>query len=165
MPEGIVATNYANLFLGFWEKKFVFSDSNPYFKNVIWWGRYIDIILIWTGSEADLLAFHSYLNNTYANLKLSLDFSHTHFLDLKIFKESNGVLNTTIFRKETGRNTILRAASFHPLWMAEYIPFGEFQRLKRICDKEEDFDIRAEDMTQRFQERGFKNSVIKHTIK
>uniref|UniRef100_A0A673MJ69 Par-3 family cell polarity regulator alpha, b n=1 Tax=Sinocyclocheilus rhinocerous TaxID=307959 RepID=A0A673MJ69_9TELE len=55
---------------GFWEKKFVFSDSNPYLKNVMWWGRYIDdIILIWTGSEADLLVFHLYLNNTNVNLK------------------------------------------------------------------------------------------------
>lgn len=93
---------------------------------------------------------------------MSLDFSHTqiNFLDIKIFKESNGVLHTTIFRKETDRNTILRADSFHPLWMTENINFGQFQRLKRICDKEEDFNIRAQDMTQRFKERGYKNSVI-----
>lgn len=109
-----------------------------------------------------MLAFHTYLNNTNVNLKLILDFSYTQIsvLDINIFKGSNEELHTTIFRKETDRNTILRADSFHPKWMTENIPFAQFQRFKRICDKEEDFNIRAQDMTQRFKERGYKNRVI-----
>ncbi len=131
----------------------------------MWWGRFIDdVILIWSGSEIDLLAFHSYLNTTNIHLNLSLDFSFTqiHFLDLKIFKDNEGKLHTTIFRKETDRNAILRADRFNPSWLTDNIPFGQFQRLKRIYDKEEDFDIKAQDMIQRFKERGYKNSVIEN---
>ncbi len=64
------APNYANVFLEIWENRFVFSDSNPCLKNIVWWGRLIDVILIWSGSEIDLLASHSYLNMNI-NLKLS----------------------------------------------------------------------------------------------
>lgn len=37
-----------------------------------------------------------------------------HFLDLKIFKDDNGDLHTSTFRKPTDRNTTLRADSFNP---------------------------------------------------
>ncbi len=30
------APSYANLFLGHWENRFVFSDSNPYLENIVW---------------------------------------------------------------------------------------------------------------------------------
>ncbi len=66
----------------------------------MWWGRFIDdVILMWFASEIDLLAFHSYLNTTNIHLKLSLDFSFTqiNLLDLKIFKDNEGKLHTTIF--------------------------------------------------------------------
>lgn len=37
--------------------------------------------------------------------------------------------------------------------------------LKRICDEEEDFDIKAQDMIKRFKDKGYKNNVIKAYIK
>ena len=91
-------------------------------------------ILLWSGSETELLQFHSYLNNTNRGVKLSLDFSvsEINFLDRKITKDVNGDLHTSIFRKSTDLNTILRADSFHPPCLIDNIPFGRFQRLKRI---------------------------------
>ncbi len=157
------APNYSNLFMGAWEETFVYSDLNIFLDKIIWWGRYIDdIILLWSGSETELLLFHSYLNNTNRNLKLSLDFSSSeiNFLDLKISKDVNGDLHTSIFRKPTDRNTILRADSFHPPWLTDNIPLGQFQRLKRICDSEEDFEKNAQDMTQRFRARGYQHKTI-----
>ena len=42
------APNYSNVFMGAWEGTFVYSDLNIYLNNIIWWGRYIDdIILLW----------------------------------------------------------------------------------------------------------------------
>lgn len=157
------APNYSNLFMGVWEETFVYSDLNVFLDKIIWWGRYIDdIILLWSGSKTELLSFHSYLNNTNRNLKLSLDFSPSeiNFLDLKISKDGNGDLHTSIFRKPTDRNTILRADSFHPPWLTDNIPFGQFQRLKRICDSEEDYEKNALDMTQRFKARGYQHKTV-----
>lgn len=64
------------LLIGLWEDIFVCSSLNFYLYKIIWWGRYIDhILLLWSGSEAQPLQFNSYLNNTNNNLKLSLHFS------------------------------------------------------------------------------------------
>lgn len=71
-------------------------------------------------------------------------------LDLKITKDVNGVLHTLIFKKLKDRNTILRANSFYPPWLIENMPHRQFQRLKRICDLEKDFEIQLQDMTGRF---------------
>lgn len=89
------APNYSNLFMGFWEETFVYSSLNIYLEKDYMVGEVHtvdDILLIWLGSETELLQFHSCLNNTISDLKLSLEFSLTeiHFLDLTIFKDRNG---------------------------------------------------------------------------
>lgn len=101
------APNYANLFLGLWIKKFVYSDSNPCLRCIVWWGRYIVfVILTWSGSEADLRDFYAFVNTPNANLRFSLDFSFTQipFLDLNTFKNNTGKLYTTIKNKIKQKN-------------------------------------------------------------
>ncbi len=70
--------SFAGLFLGKWEKDYVLnSRTNPYMDNIIWWERYIDVIIyiyiylfIFFGSKEDLISLHQYLNNTNSNMKL-----------------------------------------------------------------------------------------------
>lgn len=124
--------NYGNLFMGFWEEKFAYSSLNVYRGKIIWWGRYIDdVLLLWSGAETELLQFHSYLNSTDQdfNLKLSLDYSRSeiHFLDLKISKDEHGDLHISIFRKPTDLNTKLRADRFQPPWMIKIYPVVTFR--------------------------------------
>lgn len=149
--------------LVFWGKKFVYSDLNIFLDKIIWWGRYIDdVLLLWSGSHEELIQFHSYLNNTNKNLKLSLKFSKSEiaFLDLKIYKDDKGDLHTTIYRKPTDRKTIFRVDSFHPPWLLNNIPYGQFQRLRRICNDDTNFEYHAKEMGQRFKTRGYKDDVI-----
>lgn len=40
------------------------------------------------------------------------------------------------------------------------MPFGQFQRLCRICDNEEDFNIKSKEMFDRFKERGSTPKVL-----
>ena len=69
--------------------------------------------------------------------------------------DDNGLIHTSIFRKDTDRNTILRAESFHPKNLISNIPFGQFQRLRRICSSDTDFESQAQAMSNRFAERGY----------
>ena len=127
--------NYAILFLGWWEERFVLGPTNPYREKIIWYGRYIDdLIFFYNGDLTSLKEFHSYLNSTNDSIELSLVYSQSeiNYLDLKITKSPTGDLHTTIFRKPTDRNTILHANSFHPPHLIKNIPFGQFQRLRRI---------------------------------
>lgn len=121
------APNYAELYLGMWEEKFIYSNINPFRDFIRWYGGYIDdLFFIFTGTEQQLIDFHLYLNSTIPNIKLSLDYSNTgiNFLDLKINIDGHGHLHTSIYRKSTDRNTILRTDSFHPKNIISNIPFG-----------------------------------------
>ncbi|XP_026098621.1 uncharacterized protein LOC113069710 [Carassius auratus] len=157
------APNYANLFLGLWEERYIFSHVNPFKDKILWWGRYIDdVILMFSGSEKELVDFHVYVNSLNENLKFSLDYDlHTiNFLDLRISKDNEGFLHTSIFRKSTDRNTLLHANSFHPPWLIDNIPFGQIQRLRRICDSDQDFQYQSLDMQRRFQQRGYQTKTL-----
>ena len=155
--------NYACLYLGFWENRFVLNPVNPFFNCITWYGRYIDdLLLIFNGSETELLGFHDYLNSLNRNIKLTIEYSQSSidFLDLTISKDSLGMLHTTIFRKKTSRNTLLRADSFHPSHLINNIPYGQFQRLRRLCDRDDVFNTQATDMASRFCDRGYNSGVV-----
>lgn len=164
--------SYAGLYMGKWENDFVFnSTKNSYLNKIIYYGRYIDdVLLLWDGSEAELVSFHTYLNGINKNIKLSLEYDKQRisFLDLEIYKDNEGLLHSTIYRKPTSRNTILHAKSFHPRHLKDNIPYGQFQRLKRICDETDSFEVKANEMENRFIQRGYKKKTIqcaKHRAK
>lgn len=154
------APNFAGLFMGLWEDQYIFGDVNPFKHCIRWYGRFIDdLCFIFSGPLEQLKEFHQYLNCSNPNIKLSLEYSQSeiHFLDLNITVDEQGYLHTSIFRKVTDRNTILHADSFHPNSLITNIPYGQFQRIRRICDSEIDFDVgvKADDMYSRFQHRGY----------
>ena len=156
------APNYANLFLGLWEEKFILCSANPFYEKIKWYGIYIDdILMLFSGSEYEWVQFQKYVNYLNMNLRLSIEYSETeiNFLDLKILRNQNGSFHTTIYRMDTDRNTILRADSFHPSSLIKNIPFEQFQRLRRICDREDDFQDKVGEMHSRFQQRGYKSVV------
>lgn len=96
------ALAYTNLFLGGWERK-IFANSalGEYGNYVLVWLLYIDdIFIIWTGTSQPKFAVNSHPNTIT-------------FLDLQIFKGSENCLATSLYRKETVRNTILQAHSAH----------------------------------------------------
>ncbi len=134
-----------------------FCNFNSYSDKIKWWGRYIDdIFLIWSGSYEELLQFYDHLNNNDRNVKLCMEHSKTtiHFLDLIISKGKDGKLHTTVYRKTTDKNTTLKADSFHPNWLKSNIPFGQFQRLRRICDTDNEYEVQAKVMSNRFFTKG-----------
>ncbi|KAL2083743.1 hypothetical protein ACEWY4_021516 [Coilia grayii] len=156
------APNYANLYMGLWEKRHIFNN-NPYARNVVFFRRFIDDILMgFAGDEGELLAFRDYINDTYPNLKFTMEYSakSIHFLDLLITVNNDGQLETSIYRKETDRNTILHASSFHPDHLIDNIPYGQFIRLRRICSIEEDYVAKAQEMCDRFKQRGYSQTQI-----
>lgn len=43
--------NYANLYMGHWEEKFIHDTTNPFLSKILLWRRYIDdILLVWDGT-------------------------------------------------------------------------------------------------------------------
>lgn len=155
--------SYAGLYMGKWEEDYVYHPRNVFRDKIIWWGRYIDdVILWWDGMEDELLSFHSYLNSTNSNIQLSLEYDRNkiNFLDLSICKDATGNLHTSIYRKDTHKNTILHSSSFHPDTLINNIPLGQFQRLRRICDTDTDFETQSREMYNRFRERNYSPEIL-----
>lgn len=54
--------------MGWWGQLFLFSHLNPYEDNILWYGRYIDdLVLIWT--DVSLAEFWQYANDNSLNLE------------------------------------------------------------------------------------------------
>lgn len=113
----IFAPNYANLFMGFFlsivmyliRKKIIFVHASS---------NGIDTLMIYSvffwEIKNEVWESVSILNNFVDDLEFTLEVnaSRVHFLDMWVQK-NEGKLITTLFTKETDRNTLLLATSFH----------------------------------------------------
>lgn len=83
------------------------------------------------------------------------------FLDVLVRINSKGVIGTTLLRKSTAGNSLLRADSAHPIALKKSIPFAQYMWLRRICASKEDFEIQAGHLQERFLARGYPRSLLK----
>lgn len=138
-----VAPSYANLFLCAWEREIFSSDGlSMYLCQAMTWHRNIDnVFLIWDGPRDLLDEFLSRLNDNRFNLifTYSYDDSEISYLYTKVFIDSTGHLSTSLYRKSTAGNSIIRADSAHTSSLKRSILFAQYLRLRRICSYDSDF--------------------------
>lgn len=65
------------------------------------------------------------------------------------------------FRKQTAANTLLHASSHHPRSLVGGIPVGQFQRIRRNCSTESDYQREADELYKRFRERCYLHRTLK----
>ncbi|CAJ0966643.1 unnamed protein product [Ranitomeya imitator] len=158
------APTYANLLLGWWEDTVVFGDGDAVWgPHIQFWGRYIDdILVLWTG---DIPTFHSFMESLNDN-QLGLRFTYEvggreiSFLDVKLSIEENGSIKTTLFRKPTAANGLLRWENYHPTPLKRGIPKGQFLRLRRNCSENGDYHNKARDLKKRFTDHGYPRALL-----
>ena len=136
----ICAPNYANIFMGKFEKTYIYPYINQ-FSN--FYCRFIDdIFFIWNGTVIQLQEFIKKLNNCYPTIKFDFKFSKTsiEFLDTTVYKnkEQNKLL-TTVYCKPTDRRNFLHCTSAHPRSLIKSIPYSQVLRLKKNCTKTSEF--------------------------
>ncbi|KAJ1108612.1 hypothetical protein NDU88_005988 [Pleurodeles waltl] len=131
------APSLACLYVGNFEKSVVLNDDNPYRDQIKLWKRYIDdVLLIWTGSKEEALAFATWLNsaNPFLTFTMNIGDNKLLFLDLLIY-EHDGGLSTEVYYKPTDCNNLLQYQSFHPRALRDNLPVGQFLRLRRNCER------------------------------
>ncbi len=69
-----MAPSFASLFCGMFEHLFVLNPgANEFLGHIVLWKRYIDdVFLIWSGTESELLEFHSLVNNKCSTLTFTI---------------------------------------------------------------------------------------------
>ncbi|XP_075688588.1 uncharacterized protein LOC142657444 [Rhinoderma darwinii] len=115
------------------------------------------------GTEAQLLQFMQELNVNDLNIRLTyiFDKQKIDFLDVSIEVDTERVLQTDVFRKETSVNSLLHATSAHVYSTINAVPVGQFLRMRRICSSETKFENQSRDLEERFRERRHSRRCIK----
>ena len=63
--------------------------------------------MIWAGSEQELLDFMSDLNKKLLQSNSNLSTQKFELLDVLVYKDHNNMLQTTIYRKQTDKITLM----------------------------------------------------------
>ena len=77
------------------------------------------------------------------------DENSCNFLDLKI-SILDGIIHTDLYRKPTDKPRALLPSSAHPNHIPTNIVYGAAFRLLRICDNEELFETRLNELKENF---------------
>ncbi|XP_075422706.1 uncharacterized protein LOC142463627 [Ascaphus truei] len=163
------APTYANIYLGWREETKVFiQEMHTHTQHVELWSRYIDDVLcLWSGTVEEFNNFMRVMNRNDHNLRLTSEINQDRimFLDLEIFKDEHGLLQSTVHTKATATNNLLLFTSHHPKPQVEGIPVGQFLRVKINCSTIEDFEKQSEVMSKRFLNRGYSKSCVNKAYK
>ena len=89
-----------------------FPSARPLF-----WKRYVDDTC--TALEPELIKdFHQHLNSIEDSIQFTCEIQEDGqlpFLDIKLKKEDDGTISTSVFRKKTHTDQYLQFSSHHPL--------------------------------------------------
>lgn len=118
---------------------------------------------MWDGSIELLQPFLHKLNqnNFHLNFTMTWDQSSTTFLDVTIYKDENGLLSSSLYRKPMAGNSILHASIFHPQALISSIPYSQYLRIRRNCSDNEVFKREADLLKARLLARGYSNTCLK----
>ena len=131
----VCAPNYANIFMGKYERNFMYpclQTLSNFYCN------FINIFLLYNGSETQLSDFVTRLNSRHSIIKFDFKYSKSSivFLDTKLYKNKvKNKLLTIIYWKSTDWRIFLDPTSAHPKSLINSIPFSPALRLKRSAQK------------------------------
>ena len=157
-----VAPSLANIFMQKIENQIMTKTKH---KPKIWL-RYIDdIFVIWEHGQEELDHFLEEINNLHHTIKFTMESSKTemNFLDVLVKVDSKMKMYTSLFCKKTDKNSYLHYNSAHPPSCKKSLPYNQFIRINRICEKETDFVKHCENKKTEFAERGYPLDLLETT--
>ena len=108
------------------------------------------------------------MNNFHPSIKFTCEYSFetrsVNFLDMRIYVDSDGFIQTDLFTKPNMKCQYLLPSSNHPTHITKNIPYSLAYRLRRICSEEENFNLRLEELKQLLLERGYRRRGIENSF-
>ena len=158
-----LAPSFANLFMGHFEDKFIYSyPLQPFI-----WKRFIDdIFFVLTYGQEELDKFVNYLNHCHETIKFTLETSclKINFLDITIIKQTDGRIGTNLYCKPTDSHNYLLYSSEHPRHLLNGIPYSQFVRIKRLCTNPEDYRLNALMLITHFIRQGYPKHLVEKAL-
>ena len=128
-----VAPTFACVFMGWLEAAMLVG----WMVKVHMWRRFIDdCFFIWYGSEGELKEFIAHCNSFHPTIKFTFTQSRSvNFLDIHIWIDDQGYLQTDLFQKPGKVCQLLLPSSAHPAHTARSLPLSIGYRLRRLCSR------------------------------
>ena len=128
--------NFECMYMRKWDKEILKARVTPLFYK--WFID--DGFGIWTGSEEKLKEFAAFASLIHGNIKMELryDPKQIEFLDTLV-KLEDGLIYTDLHIKPTDKQLYLNSSSYHPSNTKKGLAYRLGLRIKRICEKEEDY--------------------------
>jgi len=131
-----VAPTFACLFMGWLETAMLAG----WLVQVHMWRRFIDdCFFVWYGSEEELREFMVYCNNFHPTIKFTFDYNKetrsVNFLDIHIWIDENGYLQTDLYQKPGKVCQLLLPGSAHPSHTSRSLPLSIGYRVRRLCSR------------------------------
>ena len=148
------APSYANIFMGWFEEKFIF----PLLTNLSdFYLRFIDdIFLIWNGTKTEFDDFFKKINECYPSIKFEYEMSKTgiSFLDTTVFKIANK-LRSKVYVKPIDRQSHLHSKSEHLNSTKKSIAYSQALRFNKICYNRGDLHNNYKRLLNTLTKRGY----------
>ena len=109
--------------------------------------------------------FISFVQNFHPAVKFTYEISEESiaFLDMDISLQQ-GKLTTSVHYKATDSHAYLDYRSSHNPSTKNSIPFSQFLRLRRLCSIDDDFEAKAEEMTDFFLQRHYPQHIVNNAL-
>ena len=86
------------------------------------------------------------------------------FLDVKVWVDSDGYIQTDLYIKPNAKNNYLLPSSCHPAHIFNNIPYSLAYRLVRICSSKENLEKRFEQLRETLLSREYRPKVVDAAI-
>ncbi|XP_039204586.1 uncharacterized protein LOC120310339, partial [Crotalus tigris] len=153
----------ANLYMEHFETQALEkSDHKPKL-----WLRYVDdTFIIWPHGKEKLDNFLTHLNSLHPKIQFTMETEANNqlpFLDVLVYKKSNGSLGHTIYQKKTHTNRYLHALSHHHPAQINSVAKTLISRTKRLAD-EQHLKPELHTLTNVLTSNGFHRNKITNLI-
>ena len=154
--------NFACAYMRKWDEELL-----KYTKAPLFYKRYIDDGFgVWDADLDSLLKFTEHANGIHKNIRIELRWSRSsiEFLDTLV-KLENGHIYTDLYSKPTDKHLYLRENSCHPPHTKKSLAYGLGIRIRRICEKDEDYNKHRRELKQQLRKRGYSGKLIEQQLK
>ena len=161
----ICAPSYANIFMGIFQKQYIYPFIESNTKLYL---RYIDdIFILWTSTRQQFENFISELNQKHSSIKFDYEMSSIEipFLDTIVYIDNKNHLQTRLYRKTTDRQNYLLRASEHPPSLKDSLAHSQALRIKRVCSDNEEYKSSSEQLVKSFISRGYDQEQVAKQVR
>jgi hypothetical protein len=153
----------ANFFMEDFERRAIEQATH---KPVCWYRYVDDTFAIWPHGRERLTEFLDHLNGLHNNIKFTMEIEkegHLPFLDIDIYRRTDGSLGHKVYRKPTHTNLYLNQFSHHHPANKHSVLSSLIHRAKTLCDQDsltQELDF----LTTVFKNNGYSHQQIRRAM-